>query len=118
VGELSALSTIDEIQFRKNIELGCYVYVIQAGEYGPVKIGFTANPFARLSELQTGNPFPLRVVAAEFIGDRRSASELESIIHNKLSEFRLKGEWFAFNEQVREFVSCWVNGASFYCLVS
>lgn len=66
-----------------------YVYFIQAGEDGPVKIGVAAEPFKRLAELQTGNPARLRVVAI-IEGD----TGIEKALHERFAEHRLEGEWF------------------------
>lgn len=66
-----------------------FVYFIQAGT-GAVKIGVAADPFKRLSELQTGNHEPLRIIAT-VEGD----VEHESSFHARFASHRLRGEWFA-----------------------
>lgn len=69
--------------------MGNLVYAIE-GPMGHVKIGTTMNLPARVKELQTGSPVPLRVLAA-CPGDIR----LESALHAKYARYRLSGEWFA-----------------------
>jgi DNA-binding transcriptional regulator YdaS (Cro superfamily) len=66
------------------------VYFIQAGDGGPVKIGFSENIWARLNNMQPGNHAVLRVVAA-FIGGEHD----ERAVHEMMSAHRTRGEWFA-----------------------
>ncbi len=65
------------------------VYFIQQGTMGPVKVGFSENLSNRLSSLQTGNPYELRVLLSH-PGDEA----LEHTIHAHLHKHRLQGEWF------------------------
>lgn len=66
------------------------VYFAQAGEGGPVKIGFTQSDVARrLAGLQTGCPHPMKLLASVPGGpsDERG-------LHAKLRRHRVSGEWF------------------------
>jgi len=45
------------------LDSGSYVYFVQAGEGGPIKIGVTRDIGGRLRTLQTGNPYRLRLLA-------------------------------------------------------
>ena len=65
------------------------IYFITDGRY--TKIGYSYEPDKRLKELQTGNPFPLRLVKV-VNGDYGD----EGKIHRSLSLYRLNGEWFDF----------------------
>lgn len=67
-----------------------FVYLMQQGEDGPYKIGFTQHdPLRRIKQLQTGNPAPIRLVS------KFSASvAVEAYLHGKFSDLRLQGEWF------------------------
>lgn len=68
------------------------VYAIQAEYGGPVKIGFVAREESlpqRLSSLQTGNPYPLRVV-----WQIRRPRSFEKHLHALFADARLVGEWF------------------------
>jgi hypothetical protein len=78
------------------------IYVIQSGERdGPIKIGWTTqNPWARLNELQTGNPYRLRLIA--FL--EGCHPDNEKIFHRLLAPLRLTGEWFAWSPQTEKFV--------------
>lgn len=66
-----------------------YVYAIQAGEDGPVKIGTALRPWERLATLQTANPVRLRGVAVWW-GSQRE----ERVVHELFADRRLEGEWF------------------------
>jgi hypothetical protein len=69
---------------------GGYIYFIQSLPSGPTKVGFTkSNPESRVSALQTGNPWPLRLVALA-----TGTPGLEAFIHEMFAFYRLKGEWF------------------------
>lgn len=66
-----------------------FVYFIQRGEGGPIKIGAASNPAARLSTLQTGSPEPLRLLAAT-----PGSLDDEAALHERFASARLSGEWF------------------------
>lgn len=76
--------------------LNYYVYIIQSGDRpkSPIKIGVSSNIDKRVSDLQTGNPHPLKVMAAIECRDKKDAYKLENLIHRKLTRYRMKGEWF------------------------
>jgi hypothetical protein len=79
------------------------LYIIQAECGGPIKVGIAQNPQARVIELQTGNPYPLRVIA-EF----DESANLEKVIHRQFADFRLSGEWFhesALNQIIKSIQS-------------
>jgi len=72
------------------------VYLIQSGACGPLKIGFTACDVAkRLTQLQTGNPQPLRLVASI-----PGTKQIERHLHGAFSDLRLTGEWFAADDRI------------------
>ena len=64
------------------------VYLIQAGEDGPVKIGSARDPQARLRALQTASPLKLRLHVTVPGG---YAKERE--LHERFGYFRMNGEW-------------------------
>ncbi len=75
------------------------IYFIQIGEDGPIKIGFTKSPIAyRISALQTASPYLLTLVGL-IDGDEQA----EQSLHEKFSEFRMKGEWFEPQSEILEF---------------
>lgn len=74
------------------------IYVVQSGSC--VKIGFTAGGLTRrLSELQTGSPVPL-VVLATVEGKKFQERDL----HRRFRPYRVSGEWFRFEGDVAEWV--------------
>lgn len=71
------------------------VYVIQCQDL--YKIGITVGSIEnRLNTLQTANPFELKLVYAV---KTQNCKELESLLHNKFSANRERGEWFKLSEQ-------------------
>lgn len=71
------------------------VYFLQAGDDGPIKIGYCArsdNFRMRIMSLQTGCPWPLTIRRIMEAKDRRIT---ETELHERFSQFRLTGEWFA-----------------------
>lgn len=72
-------------------DLGTYIYVIQEGEDGPIKIGVSNDPSRRLQELQTGNALDLRLLVK-----RPGIRKDEVRLHHLLATHRMKGEWFEF----------------------
>jgi hypothetical protein len=77
-----------------------FVYFILAEETNRVKIGFSNEPERRLSDLQTGSPCSLRMLAV-FRGNSRT----EKALHAKFAKQRINGEWFHFHATIREFLT-------------
>lgn len=79
------------------------LYFILCEAANAVKIGIsdTAAMVSRLSTLQTGNPFPL-VLLGCLKGDYR---ETEAKLHATFKEFRLRGEWFRYSDELKDFIS-------------
>lgn len=65
-----------------------YVY-LAGGDAGPLKIGFSKDPYTRVESFQCGNHQDLRVIAKR---DGTQVDERET--HERLKEHRVKGEWF------------------------
>lgn len=65
------------------------VYFIQSGNDGPVKIGVSDDPLARVKKLQTGSPAPLNLLAVIPGG-----IEKERELHAMFAKFRTDREWF------------------------
>jgi hypothetical protein len=66
-----------------------FIYFIQSGEHGPIKIGLSNGPNRRLPQLQTGNPdeLLLRHVIPGDLGVERK-------LHQRFEPARIRGEWF------------------------
>lgn len=78
---------------------GTYVYFIEAVGQGKVKIGFSSDVDARLSQLRTGSPYELRVV-----GRVDGGIDLEQILHDKFAKYRDDKEWFFFTKEIKAFI--------------
>lgn len=66
-----------------------YVYFIQEGDDGPIKIGHAKHPADRIRALQIGNPRALNLLAA-FPGYVRD----EIALHKQLAPHNIRSEWF------------------------
>lgn len=66
-----------------------YVYFVQRGDDGPIKIGLAKNVARRVAGLQTS--CAERLVTLGFCrGDR----DMEREYHARFAEYRISGEWF------------------------
>jgi hypothetical protein len=70
--------------------VGTYVYFVQAGKDGPVKIGWTKHAAVRMRYMQTGNPERLHLLCA-VPGGRW----LERTFHRAFADHRIDGEWYS-----------------------
>lgn len=68
------------------------VYVI--GNVSHLKIGITSIMRNRLSQIQTGNPLKVKVLAHRELPTREASKLLEKELHDRYAEFRAEGEWF------------------------
>ena len=66
------------------------IYFIKA--QSNVKIGYAADPLKRLKELQTGNPYKLKLVAT-----MPGCFKTESAIHEVYKKYKRTGEWFKYD---------------------
>lgn len=77
------------------------VYAIADKDLEYIKIGMTKNIKQRISNVKSGCPFKLSI----WMLIRTKTPELvESYLHWKLSEFRLRGEWFSLDEQRKDYL--------------
>lgn len=76
-----------------------FVYFVQMGADGPIKIGRARNPLSRLGELQTSNPHALRILLVIKGGDK------EKSFHEMFAASRMNGEWFRPDTQILEFIA-------------
>src|SRR5574341_1136092 len=65
------------------------IYFIQQGEFGPIKIGYSADPVGRLRNLATSTHVELRMLAT-VDGD----ADDERALHEKFAHHRIRREWF------------------------
>jgi predicted GIY-YIG superfamily endonuclease len=75
-----------------------YVYIIECdcGNYvnNPLKIGVAEDPKNRISQLQTGNPFRLKLITQIPCDSRKQAEYIERELHYQFRKFHMHGEWF------------------------
>jgi hypothetical protein len=76
------------------------IYFIQAGDDGPIKIGFSGDPGARQKDLQKAHYEDLRI-----IGVINGTRELESELHIRFRMFLIRGEWFEPVPEITAFVA-------------
>lgn len=67
-----------------------FVYAIQAGDGGPVKIGWTTDLRSRICDLQVANPEKLSV-ALSFPGTQAD----EMALQRRCRQHHIRGEWFS-----------------------
>lgn len=70
-----------------------YLYLLKCQQF--YKIGIANDVQSRLTQLSTGNPFDLDVLAVYGFSN---ASPVETAIHQRYSGVRQRGEWFSLDE--------------------
>ncbi len=75
-----------------------WIYFVQEGADGHVKIGKTENLRARLHALRNANPRPLRLIALWW-----APEVCEPALHEMFSSARVRGEWFHATEELLRF---------------
>lgn len=83
----------------------CVVYLVRAGDAGPIKIGYATNFARRLKELQFFNHEPLTALAV--IPGGRSQ---EHMLHERFAHLRIHGEWFRPGVDLLAFVATLQSG--------
>jgi len=80
----AVLSLPEDVEFTTDEP---YTYFIQAGNDGPIKIGWTRNLLVRLRTLAVMWPAPLKLLGV-------IKGNVEAECHARFAAFRLGGEWF------------------------
>lgn len=71
------------------------VYFIKCcDKNGFTKIGVANDPYERLDYLQTGCPYPLKVVSVIKCRNRKQAYDTEAYLHKIFKRNKVRGEWF------------------------
>jgi Meiotically Up-regulated Gene 113 (MUG113) protein len=93
-----------------------WLYIIQSGDYGPVKVGITKDPDKRLKALQTANSEELRLIGINLLPSKslKDALEIEKNVHDILREHRMAGEWFQYEKKVIRMVKVSQRYGHFY----
>lgn len=72
-----------------------WVYLVRASNnMGPVKIGWSQTPEARLKLMHWGSPTDLT-----FIFKVWAPQSFETELHRRLKKYRVRGEWFNLNNR-------------------
>ena len=71
------------------------IYFVLHEGTGHVKIGYSDSVKKRISQLQTGNPEKLRLLRVIDGGPKT-----EQWLHKRFSGFNVRGEWFAFHDEM------------------
>lgn len=82
-----------------------YVYFIKNPASGLIKIGYSKNPWARLSELRRNYGSELAVVATI-----KTVEKSETTIHAAFDQYRVEGEWFTESECIKAVILAVVAG--------
>ena len=69
-----------------------FLYIIKCSKY--YKVGISSSPEARLSTFSTGTPFNMAIVHEIEFKKRESANLAEKVAHSRLSDYRVRMEWF------------------------
>lgn len=84
------------------------LYLIYCDDPKSVKIGVSARPLSRISNLNTGSPSQLHLLFySKLLG-----KEAEEKLHVFLSEHRCTGEWFNWSPEVQGFLLEMIFGIS------
>lgn len=77
-----------------------YVYFIQQGKDGPIKIGVASNPIDRMVNLQMGSGYELAL-----LGVTEESAGLEKMLHRQFSHLRLHYEWFSPDGELLDYIT-------------
>ena len=75
-----------------------WLYLMQIGDEGPVKIGVTHDVEARRKTLSTASPYPINV---RFIGV--GLAHRERMLHARFDHLRMNGEWFRSSPEIFDY---------------
>lgn len=68
----------------------CYIYIMESA--GLLKVGWSEEPAARVRDLQTGSPLPIRLVHIVPCPSY-AIRKVELAAHKRLEAFHVRGEW-------------------------
>jgi predicted GIY-YIG superfamily endonuclease len=91
-----------------------YVYVI-GREQGPVKVGISADPATRLTNIQVGCPFQLKLLYVRKLRSRAHAKHHEKSFHEVWENDHIRGEWFKLDAEIAiEGVDCSIDTDEYF----
>jgi hypothetical protein len=65
-----------------------------------IKIGYSKSPEERIKSLQTSSPVDLDVLLI-----MPGSKNLEHVLHKTFKKDRLRGEWFVYSDDIKDFVT-------------
>ncbi|MES3013901.1 MAG: GIY-YIG nuclease family protein [Pseudomonadota bacterium] len=77
-----------------------FVYFLQAGDGGPIKIGFASDPMQRARSLQTGNHEQVYLLATA-----PGSLQDEHGLHARFAHLNSRGEWFRPEPELMQFIA-------------
>ncbi len=84
------------------------IYIVRAGESGPVKVGRAKDVTARMIEIQVCNPEPVALIATF-----AAPESVEQRLHAALKEHHVRGEWFKWCAEI-ELIAALVKESKFH----
>ena len=81
------------------------VYFVRCHDF--IKIGvctFANSRNQRLSELQGGNPYELKMLGVLLYQERSEAEKRERQLHTDFRHFRYRGEWFSATPKLLDYI--------------
>ena len=79
-----------------------YIYFVQAGYIGPIKIGVAQDVDKRIKDLQVGNHMALLLIAKIGPFSETHAYCIEKNLHKKFRKHHVRGEWFSRNINLKD----------------
>jgi Meiotically up-regulated gene 113 len=90
---------VPNVLANRKVDKICFVYFIQSGQGGPIKIGKAVNPTQRIGNIQVGNPHEVKLLHC-----LPDTGATEGRIHGIFEESHLRGEWFRPTCDLLEFI--------------
>ena len=90
-------------ELKKDISSGGYMdkyyYAIKCNGY--IKFGASLNPEVRITELQIGNPYKLKILVKILCLD---SNRLESKARKNFKNNHIRGEWFKISDEIQNYI--------------
>ncbi len=90
-------------EMRKKLKPAHYVYFIKCSCF--IKIGSSINPWCRLNDVKTHNPFESLLLYQIKYESKEDAITEEKRLHVIFDEYRRHGEWFFNCGALKEFIT-------------
>ncbi len=77
-----------------------YVYFAQMENTGPIKIGFSNDPYSRIANLNTSSPYPIKLLYFT-----PACRDDEKELHRVYYRYNIRNEWFHPHESIFKLIS-------------